>query len=117
MEYEYGTGIPYEWTTGGKCSECGKPFEGMHLLSKTTCSPKCRKRRERRQKEAHAAWIGALHELQKIRDAIKRDEDIEHHRECLNRLKGEINDLLLLAKDTEAMERRAMLEARAQRRQ
>lgn len=105
MEY-----IPYEFTEGGRCSECKKPFEGLHLVSKTTCSPKCRKRRERRQKEAHAAWILALHELGKMRDSIKRGETLDDFKAQLQRLKGEINDLLLLAGDEDALAKRQMLE-------
>lgn len=111
MEY-----VAWEYTTGGQCSECKTPFEGMHLVSKTTCSPKCRKRRERRQKDAQSAWILALHELGKIRDSLKRREDVEQFIPQLQRLKGEINDLLLLAGEADAISKREMLEARANRR-
>lgn len=110
MEY-----VPWEHTTGGECSECRKPFEGLHLVSKTTCSPKCRKRRERRQKDAHSAYILALHELGKIRDSLKRRENVEDFIPQLQRLKGEINDLLLLAGEADALAKREMLEARASR--
>lgn len=106
---------PYEWTTGGACSECKQPFEGMHLVSKTTCSGKCRKRRERRQKEAYAAHIMVLHELAKIRDSLKRRENIGEFIPQLQRLKGEINDLLLLAGDREALEKQQMLYDRSRR--
>lgn len=34
--------VDYEWIEGGSCSVCGKPFEGLHLASKKTCSNKCR---------------------------------------------------------------------------
>lgn len=107
--------IAWEWTTGGKCSECGKPFEGMHLVSKITCGPACRKRRERRQKSQLEAYLIALGQLQKMRAGIKRGESLEVFREQLNYLKGEINDLLVLAKDEDAMARQAMLEERARR--
>jgi len=107
--------MEYKWTTGGCCSECKQPFDGYHLASKSTCSLKCRKRRERRQKDAHAAWILALHELGKIRDSIKRRENVKEFIPQLQRLKGEINDLLLLAEEPEAMARLQMLEGRARR--
>lgn len=105
----------FEYITGGRCSECGQEFQGLHLASKTTCSPKCRKRRERRQRDSESAWVLALHELGKMRDGIKRGESLDKYREQLHRLKGEINDLLLLAKDADAVARREMLEARARR--
>lgn len=95
------------------CSECRRP---LPTPSATTCSAKCRKRRERRQKSQHSAWIVSLRGLSEIRDALKRGEDMDHHRACLNRLKDEINDLLLLARDQDALQRREMFEARARRR-
>ncbi len=97
---------------GHTCTECKKPITGKKAL---TCSPKCRKARERRQKEAHAAHIMILHELQKIRDSLKRHEDIAHYREQLIRLRDEITDLLVMAKDEDAVARREMLEARHRR--
>lgn len=101
---------------GGRvCSECKKPLSPRAKPGALTCSATCRKRRERRQKLQHAVWIDAMHALGSIRDAIKRGEDIEHHISSLNRLKEEINDLLELARDENAMARRAMLEARARR--
>lgn len=96
---------------GHTCSECKRPLTGRAL----TCSPKCRKARERRQKDAHSAHIMAMHELHKIRDSLKRHEDIDHFREQLHRLRDEITDLLLLAKDADVLARQEMLEARARR--
>lgn len=101
---------------GCVCSECKKPLSPRAKSGALTCSDKCRKRRERRQKLQHAVWIDAMHALVEIRDAIKRGEDIEHHISSLNRLKEEINDLLVLAGEQNAIERLAMFEARAQRR-
>lgn len=100
--------------TGGRCSECGSTagFTEAHSDTKTTCSPTCRKRRERRQKQAQSAWVVVIRELQPVRDAIKKGEDLELYREQLKRLKAEISDLLMLAKDTDTMEARAMLESR-----
>lgn len=66
-------------------------------------------------KEQHLAWVAALSALDQMRDALKRKEETEYHRDCLIRLRDEINDLLLLAKDADAMARREMLEARARR--
>jgi len=108
--------MEYKSVEGGECSECRKPFEGMHSASKTTCSPKCRKRRERRQKEQHAAHILAMRELQQMRDGIKRRESLHDFRAQLQYLRDEINDLLLLANEPDAMARREMLEDRARRR-
>lgn len=102
------------YARGGRCSECGttEGFNDYHMENKTTCSPKCRKRRERRQKQAKSAWVVVLRELYPVRDAIKRGEDLPEYREQLKRLKEEINDLLALAKDQDTMEARAMMEAR-----
>lgn len=99
---------------GGRCSECGSTvgFTEWHYDTKTTCSANCRKQRERRQKNARSAWVVVIRELQPVRDAIKRGEDLPEYRQQLQRLKGEINDLLMLAKDTDTMEARAMLESR-----
>ncbi len=54
--------------------------------------------------------------LSDIRDALKRGEDLQHQRECLIRLKDEINDLLHLARDESALARREMLESMARSR-
>lgn len=102
----------HKYTRGGRCSECGSTvgFEGDHLVTKTTCSPKCRKRRERRQRQAKSAWAAVIRELQPMRDAIKRGEDLPEYREQLKRLQGELVDLLHLAKDLDTVEARAMRE-------
>lgn len=100
------------------CTECKQPlplYRDGRTPKRVTCSPKCRKRRERRMKDQHSAYILALHELQKMRDGIKRREQLADFREQLNRLKGEINDLLLLAGDGDALARRQMLEDRMRR--
>lgn len=95
------------------CSECKQLLPiGSKAL---TCGPKCRKRRERRQKDAHSAHIMVLHELAKIRESLKRQEDVKVYRERLIRLKDEINDLLLLANDDDAKARFSMLNDRARR--
>jgi hypothetical protein len=54
-----------------------------------------------------------MYELGKIRDSIKRRERVPDFVEDLKRLKAEINDLLLLAGEREAMERQQMLQDRA----
>lgn len=100
--------------TTRKCTECRSELIGDQ--QQVTCSPKCRKRRERRQKDQQSAHVGAMLELQKIRDGIKRGEELKRYRDQLQRLKAEINDLLLLAKDPDAMAQREMLEDRARRR-
>ncbi len=107
--------MEYKWTSGGKCSECGEPFEGMHLASKTTCGPKCRKKRERRRQLARLAFPLAMYELSKIRDSLKRREDIEKFTEDLKRLKAEIGDLLLLAGEADAVAKREMFESHARK--
>ncbi len=100
-------------TSSKKCSECRNPLPLESKASTQTCSAKCRKQRERRQKLQHAAWVGAVNELNQIRDALKRGEDVIHHRDCLIRLKDEINELLIMANDQDAIQRREMFEARA----
>lgn len=91
------------------CTECKNELPGSYRDKRVTCSPKCRKRRERRQKDAHSAWILAMHELQKMRDSIKRGEQVLEMRDQLLRLKDEINDLLLLANESNAVQRRSFL--------
>lgn len=107
--------MEYEYIKGGRCSECKLEFEGWHLASKTTCSAKCRKRRERRQKDAHSSHVVAMQMLGAMRDAIKRGESLEDYRAQLHRLRDEINDLLLLAKDPDAMAKVEMLGERARK--
>lgn len=102
-------------TTVRTCSECKQPLPDDSKAGTRTCSPKCRKRRDRRQAEQHTAWNHALGELQKIRDALKRNEDVQYQQQALLRLREEIMDLLVLAKDQDAMSRMSMLEARARR--
>lgn len=97
-------------TYHNKCSECGLDLERWHNKSKMTCSPKCRKQRERRQKDAHSAYILALQEMQKMRDSVKRRESLSDFRAQLIRIRDEANDILLLANDPDAMARREMFE-------
>ncbi len=102
-------GIAWEWTRGGSCAECRKPFEGPHLVSKTTCDAKCRKRRSRRLKETKEAPGVIMSQLQLLRDAIKRHENTGDHTDQLLRIQAEVRDLLLLAKEPEAVAQREML--------
>lgn len=106
--------LPGQSVTGRRhtCSECKKELPSSSYWSETkrvTCSAKCRKRRERRQKDAHSAWILAMHNLQLMRDSIKRGEQVIELRDQLIRLKDEISDLLLLANESNAVQRREML--------
>jgi hypothetical protein len=98
------------------CSECREELPAYCRIDQTTCIPKCRKARERRQKQARLALPLAMYELGKIRDSIKRHERVPDFINDLKRLKAEINDLLLLAGDTESMERREMIESIARKR-
>lgn len=93
-----------------KCSECREELPLWHNPNQVTCSPKCRKQRERRQKDAHSAYILALQEMQKMRDSVKRRESLSDFRAQLIRLRDEANDILLLANDPDAMARREMFE-------
>jgi len=97
---------------GHNCSECRKPCEGEKL----TCSDKCRKRRNRRQRDARTAIHLAMFELGKIRDSLKRRETVPRFIGDLNRLKAEINDLLLMAGDPDAVGRHEMLTEVARKR-
>src|SRR6185369_16965504 len=92
------------------CSECKQELDKWGRIDQTTCGVKCRKRRERRQAQALLALPLAMRELGKIRDSIKRRERVPEFVEELKRLKAEINDLLLLAGDDDAMNKRQMLE-------
>ena len=85
------------------CTECRKSCAGI------TCSVKCRKHRQRRKAEARMAMSLAIFELSKIRDSLKRREDVPKFIGDLNRLKSEVNDLLLLAGDTDAVNKHQML--------
>lgn len=98
----------------GKCIECGVELD-PGSPRRFTCSTRCRKRRQRRQADQQSAWVAALREMQKMRDGIKRGEQLQRYREQLLRLRDEINDLLVLAKDADALARQEMLEARARR--
>jgi hypothetical protein len=98
-----------------KCVECGKELDRWHNRLQLTCSPKCRKRRARRQKDQQSSHVVVMLELQKMRDGIKRGEELVRYREQLQYLKNEINDLLLLAKDPDSIASREMLEDRARR--
>lgn len=104
---------------GSHCTECKAPLDVYWYSSKSrsTCGDKCRKRRERRLKDSRSAWIGALHEIGKMRDLIKRRENDQATIEQLNRLKAEINDLLQLAGDADEQSRRQMLQDRFSREQ
>lgn len=95
----------------GQCSECRKPITG----DATTCSAKCRKRRQRRQQQAAEAYPLAMHELQVMRDGIKRGENVPRTIEELKRLQAEIRDLLVLAGDPDAVSRQQMLEGHARK--
>ncbi|MBI1278187.1 MAG: hypothetical protein GC179_08675 [Anaerolineaceae bacterium] len=88
------------------CSECKTR---QVRRGQITCSPACRKKRQRRQEQARLALPLAMYELGKIRESIKRKERVPDFIADLNRLKAEINDLLLLAGDIDSVERNAML--------
>lgn len=98
--------------TRHNCSECRKPCVGEKL----TCSDKCRKRRQRRQRDARAAHHMVMFELGKIRDSLKRRETVPKFIADLQRLKAEINDLLLMAGDEDALNRHTMLTEAARKR-
>lgn len=94
-----------------QCAECKKPMSGKGL----TCSAKCRKARQRRKQQAGLAFPLAFHELQVMRDTIKRGEHDSRMVDELKRLQAEIKDLLLLAGDQDALARQEMFAARARR--
>lgn len=106
---------------GHVCTECKKPLPDetwdKRATKRVTCSAKCRKRRERRLANQHAAWIVAQRQLQQMRDGIKRGEQLKDFRDQLIRLKDEINDLLVLVNDEDAIARRNFLSERSRRRQ
>ncbi len=77
------------------------------------CGATCRKRAQRRREQVKLALPLAMHELSKIRDTIKRREYVIDPIADLKRLKAEINDLLLLAGDSEERARVQMLNDRA----
>lgn len=102
--------IPYEWVSGGHCVVCKLPFSGPHLASAVTCGDTCRKRLQRIRAREKKAMSRAMSELQIMRAGIKRRERTPEFIAELNRLKGEINDLLLLAGDSEQLAKRDMME-------
>jgi hypothetical protein len=95
------------------CSECKKEINRYARSDVETCSATCRKRRERRQDKARRAFPLAMYELGKIRESLKHRERVPDFIAELQRLKAEINDLLVLAGEPESMARLKMLEDRA----
>jgi len=57
-----------------------------------------------------------MHQLQQMRDGIKRGEQLKDFRDQLIRLKDEINDLLVLVKDEDAVARQQFLSGFSRRR-
>jgi hypothetical protein len=57
-----------------------------------------------------------MNELYKIRDSLKRREDVDTLAADLRWLKAEIDDLLALAGDTDTLLKRQMFEDRARNR-
>lgn len=105
------TVTPTSHIRGHQCSECQNEIYANAI----TCSATCRKRRERRLKMQHSAYIVVLREMQNMRDGIKRGENLENFRNQLQRIKDEVSDLQFLARDDDALSRREMLEDRARR--
>lgn len=94
-------GVTMTSHTGRYCSEC-KTVQVRR--GQKTCSPACRKKRQRRQQQARLAQPLAMHELGKIRDSIKRRERVPDFIADLKYLRQEINDLLLLAGEIDQKE-------------
>lgn len=80
-----------------QCSECRKELDRYTRSDIETCGSTCRKRRERRQAKAARAFPRAMYELGQIRDGLKRRERVPDYVAELQRLKQEVNDLLVLA--------------------
>jgi hypothetical protein len=59
--------------------------------------------------------IRILANMAEIRDALKRKENIQLHREILLRIISESKDLLALAGDADELQRRQMMEDRVRR--
>jgi hypothetical protein len=101
---------------GGTCSECSKSLGGWHSAAKKTCSPACRKHRQRRIDRMPVNWLDVMTGLNLMRTDIKRRENIDLYIEQLKYLKVEINDLLLLAGDKDAQEKVQMVSDMKRRR-
>ena len=97
------------------CTECRKPLpvNDARKAKRVTCSDVCRKKRERRQREARVAWLDAMNDLGKMRESIKRGEFVPEMKDQLYRLRAEINDLLYLAKDADQLALQEMLYERS----
>lgn len=91
------------------CSECKTE---RVWGNKITCSPKCRKAKQRRMQQARLAHPLAMYELGKIRDSIKRRERVPDFIADLKHLRQEIDDLLYMAGDISTFERYNMLNQR-----
>lgn len=92
-----------------KCTYCGKEITWGNS-HKRFCGPNCRKGWERRKDKFETGKRQAYESLIRMRDLSKRYPDMNP--EIINLLKwmkGEINDLLLLARDTDTMDRHVMM--------
>lgn len=104
---------------GGTCSECGKSLDGWHSAAKKTCSPACRKQRQRRLQNIDKHWLDVMSALNRIRMVIRRrdsEEIVKIYTGQLIHLKREINDLLLLAGDEDSKAKVQMMSDMKRRR-
>lgn len=108
-----------KWVEGGTCTECGADLGQWHSSAKTTCSEACRKRRQRRLHSINQHWLEVMNALNRMRGDIKRrdsEEILKIYTGQLIYLKTEINDLLLLAKDKDALDKQQMMSDMKRRR-
>lgn len=84
----------YEWTTGGSCVICGESFDGQHLVSKTTCSNRCRQKLHRYRERVDVAFDRMWEDCSFFESALAIKELREASIEQLQSIQQRINRIL-----------------------
>lgn len=97
-----------------ECQMCRQSLGWNARNNKKFCSATCRKRWSRRGDALKLASGEIMYQLGQVRMTIKQWDDLTPDAiQILNRMKAEINDLLLLAREPDAMAKVGMLYERS----
>lgn len=86
--------VEFEWTSGGCCVICKKPFEGMHLLSKKTCGNTCRQKLYRYGERIENVYWQMVDGLKFYQMTLDIDELNDKTIEKLEKLQQRISTIL-----------------------